>query len=82
MCTKCLDKEQCHEILPYTFSSVYSIFLKFYKFLYAIKFSAQCEACITCLFAAARQNLTPLSAYFLYGLTQNKYEYSKGLKRS
>ncbi len=23
MCTKCLDKEQCHEILPSTFSSFY-----------------------------------------------------------
>ena len=66
MCNKCLAKEQCHEILPSTFSFFYSIFLILIKFLYAVEFSDQCEACITCLFAAARQNSKPLSAYFLW----------------
>jgi hypothetical protein len=66
MCTKCLDKEQCHEILPSTFSSFYRIFYNSNKFLYAIEFSGQCEACITCLFAAACKNLKSLSAYFLW----------------
>jgi hypothetical protein len=86
MCTKCLDKEQWLEILPLTLSSLYSIFYNSNKFFYAIEFSGQGEACLTCLFAAARHNLKPLSA----NLTQNKtvmlsdgtYEYSKGLKRS